>query len=360
MLEQDNNSPKRKIIHIDMDCFYAAIEIRDNPKLANKPIAVGGPENSRGVLCTCNYIARKFGVRSAMPTNMAKSLCKDLIILPVNMSKYKLVSKNIQAIFHKFTDLVEPLALDEAYLDVTNNPDYQNSATLIAQAIRKEIWDSQNLTASAGVAPNKFLAKIASGMNKPNGIYVITPDQVSPFVKTLPVEKIFGVGKVTLNKLKQMNLNTCYDLQQLSLRELVERFGKFGYSLYYQAHGIDNREINPNRIRKSLSVETTFNQDIKDSNLLLQELAKLHQQLIARLSNLDNSYKIKNQYIKLKYHNFRVKSTEIKSDNTDIQTFKALLLKLTNENHTPIRLLGLGVSFADPNTDTNISQWDLF
>ncbi|MCE3269463.1 MAG: dinB, partial [Burkholderiales bacterium] len=206
----------RKIIHIDMDCFYAAIEIRDNPELINKPVAVGG-NSERSVLCTCNYVARRYGVHSAMSSRIAKSKCKDLIILPVNMSKYKKAAKIIQSIFFEFTNLVEPLSLDEAYLDVTSNQNHNNSASLIAQDIRERIWDEVNLTASAGIAPNKFLAKIASGWNKPNGQFVIPPNMINSFVANLPVEKIFGVGKVTLAKLHKMNIKKCIDVQEFSL-----------------------------------------------------------------------------------------------------------------------------------------------
>lgn len=178
--------PVRKIIHVDMDCFYAAVEIRDNPTLANKPVAVGGPANKRGVICTCNYIARCFGIHSAMSTMTASKRCKDLVVLPVDMAKYKRVAKNIHAMFREYTAIVEPLALDEAYLDVTGSSHYQGSGTWIAEAIRQKIWEEERLTASAGVAANKFLAKVASGWNKPNGIFVIPPAAVPQFIVSLP------------------------------------------------------------------------------------------------------------------------------------------------------------------------------
>lgn len=196
-MEIDSKTKPRKIIHVDMDCFYAGIEIRDNPSLATKPVAVGGASNQRGVLCTCNYIARQYGVRSAMPTAIAYRHCPDLIVLPVNMPKYRQISESIHRIFKEFTELVEPLALDEAFLDVSESSLYRGSATWIAEAIRNKIWQKEQLTASAGVAPNKFLAKIASGWNKPNGVFVIRPEQILSFVSQLPVTKLFGVGKVT-------------------------------------------------------------------------------------------------------------------------------------------------------------------
>lgn len=227
------SNPIRKIIHIDMDCFYAAVEIRDNPSLIDKPVAVGGLESERGVLCTCNYIARKFKVRSAMSTAYAKRLCPDLIVLPVNMDKYKEISRIIRAIFLEFTTLVEPLSLDEAYLDVTHSDCYQGSATWMANAIRQKIWDTVSLTASAGVSFNKLLAKIASGWNKPNGLFVIHPREVDDFIKKLSVAELYGVGKVTAKKLNHLGIKTCADLQKLSLIKLQDTFGeKWGDSLY--------------------------------------------------------------------------------------------------------------------------------
>jgi DNA polymerase-4 len=190
----------RKIIHVDMDCFYAAVEIRDNPALAGKPVAVGGASDARGVLCTCNYVARKFGVRSAMATAKAYRLCPDLIVLPVDMQKYRQIARHIHAIFRDFTDLVEPLSLDEAYLDVSDALHHQGSATRMAEAIRARIWQEHQLTASAGVSSNKLLAKIASGWKKPDGLFVIEPDEIAVFMKTLPVKELYGVGKVTAQK----------------------------------------------------------------------------------------------------------------------------------------------------------------
>ena len=344
----------RKIIHIDMDCFYAAIEIRDNPSLMGKPVAVGGT-SARSVLCTCNYIARKFGVRSAMPTHKAKQLCPDLIVLPVCFEKYKAVSKRIHAIFYEFTTLVEPLALDEAYLDVSQNKEYHNSATLIAQAILQEIWQKEQLTASAGIAPNKFLAKIASGLNKPNGLYTISPHQVDSFVRDLPVEKIFGVGRVMLEKLHDKGLKKCSDLQQLSLLQLIQDFGKFGQTLYYQSRGIDKRPVEPNRPRKSISVETTFEQDRADLPAIRQDLCQLH----ARLTRNEHeySYKIKSQFVKIKLNNFKVKSAEISSACNDLDVFISLLERLL-EPKQPIRLLGIGLRFHEQ--DNGVEQGCLF
>lgn len=349
----------QKIIHIDMDCFYAAVEIRDNPALAGKPVAVGASASQRGVLCTCNYIARKFGIRSAMPTATALRHCKDLIVLPVNMPKYKAVAGEIHAIFRQYTDIVEPLALDEAYLDVTHCQEYQGSATRIAEAIRKNIWESQHLTASAGVAPNKFLAKIGSGWNKPNGLFVIRPQDIPEFVKDLKVEHLFGVGKVTARKFRQLNLATCGDLQKLSLQELVTHFGKLGERLYEQCRGIDSRPVNPHRIRKSLSVEQTFAKDIAEPELCTDILKNLHQKLLTRIQNSAPDKTIKNQFIKIKFNDFKSTSMEIASHNTDLERYQEMFMQCYARFKRPVRLLGIGVSFRQ-SSDSGIWQDSLF
>lgn len=354
------SGPTRKIIHIDMDCFYAAIEMRDNPKLANQPVAVGGPSEKRSVLCTCNYLAREYGVRSAMPTSTAYKLCPDLIVLPVNMPKYKSVSKEIQNIFKEYTDLVEPLALDEAYLDVTNNSLHQGSASKIAEEIRERIYKSQNLTASAGVAPNKFLAKIASGLNKPNGIYIIRPEQVKTFIQNLPVDKLFGVGKVTAEKMHELNLKTCNDLQQLTLSELTHYFGKFGEQLYHQCRGIDHRKVEPNRIRKSLSVERTFSEDIHNMEACLKILHELHQQLLNRIKDAAPNRLIKNQFVKIKFNDFTQTSAETLSPSTNMEQFLQLFHESYARLKKPIRLLGLGVNFHSDIENAAMLQQDLF
>lgn len=336
----------RKIIHIDMDCFYAAIEIRDNPSLANKPIAVGGLPTKRGVICTCNYIARKYGVHSAMPTAIAYRHCPSLHLLPVNMPKYKQVAKKIHAIFREFTDLVEPLSLDEAYLDVTNSTHYHGSATLIAKAIRERIWQEEKLIASAGIAPNKFLAKIASGWKKPNGFFVICPSDVATFISTLPVDKLYGVGKVTAKKLHSMRLITCTDLQRLSLSELTDQFGKRGKNLYEQSRGIDNHPVEPNKIRKSLSVEQTFPKDIMDMDTCLDAINTLYRRLTSRMQESVINRPIKNQYIKIKFSDFKLTTSEIISDSINLQKYLALFRASYVEEKRSIRLLGLGVRFC--------------
>lgn len=338
--------PLRKIIHVDMDCFYAAIEIRDQPHLVNKPVAIGGLPYERGVLCTCNYIARRFGVKSAMATSHALKLCPDLVVLPVNMQKYRDTAKVIHQIFHEYTSLVEPLSLDEAYLDVSNTPHCKGSATLIAKEIREKIYAKLHITASAGVAPNKFLAKIASGWRKPNGLFVIHPDAVSEFIKDLPIHKINGVGKVTSEKLKQLGLLTCLDLQKIAKNELTEKFGKLGFSLYDQCRGIDLRPVEPNRIRKSLSVERTFHQDIYINNNTINILDNLYEELILRLKKSAKGRKIKNQYVKIKFSNFKQFTLERINTEPDFIQFKALLWEASAKENFKVRLIGIGVHFV--------------
>ena len=322
-----------KIIHIDMDCFYAAIEIRDNPSLANQPVAVGGQPEERSVLCTCNYIARKFGVRSAMASAYALRLCPNLIILPVNMQKYREASNIIHQIFKEYTSLIEPLSLDEAYLDVTNSPHCQGSATWIAEEIRKKIFEATQLRASAGIAPNKFLAKIASGWNKPNGQFVLRPQDITHFVKDLPVKELFGVGKVTAEKLYGLGLNTCSDIQKLTLPQLTAHFGKFGKQLYEQSRGIDNRVVDPNRIRKSLSVERTFTNDIEltsDCNPILNEL---YNTLMSRIQKHAPDRHIKNQYIKIKSSTFKLSTLERSCNEPTFSEFQKLFCEFADREN---------------------------
>lgn len=355
-----NNYSSRKIIHVDMDCFYAAIEIRDNPMLAEKPVAVGGAPHERGVLCTCNYDARKYGVRSAMATAYALKLCPDLIVLPVNMHKYKAEAKIIHAIFREYTSLVEPLSLDEAYLDVSNSPIHQGSATLIAKEIREKIWQTLCLTASAGVAPNKFLAKIASGWQKPNGLFVIRPQDIDHFIKNLPVKEIHGVGKITAEKLHSLGLHTCLDLQKLSRVQLTDYFGKFGSQLYDQCRGIDDRTVEPNRVRKSLSVERTFNEDIYITSATIDILKDLYDQLIKRLNETSIHRKIKNQYIKVKFSNFRQVTLERANSVANFEQYEKLLFEISKRENIQVRLIGIGVHFICDEKKESFTQQKLF
>ncbi len=351
---------QRKIIHVDMDCFYAAIEMRDNPDLQGKPIAVGGQPNSRGVLCTCNYQARSFGLHSAMPSAHAVRLCPELIILPVDFEKYRQVSRAIQGLFHDYTDLIEPLSLDEAYLDVSNSPLHSGSATRIAQDVRQTIYQSQGLTASAGIAPNKMLAKIASDWNKPNGQFVITPGQVEELMVDLPVKKLFGVGKVTAEKLHQLHIQTCGDIQARSLTEMVTLFGNYGRQLHQMAYGIDDRAIVTERTRKSLSVENTFQTDYlpdKVPEALLNDLTK---ELKTRLAKSDKQASdIKTIFIKIKFNDFTSTSAQSPCHQFSNTAFTQLFRRRIEQEQRPIRLIGFGVHFDDRTPDQKYDQMAL-
>lgn len=250
----------RKIVHIDMDAFYASVEIRDQPDLRGQPVVVAW-DGPRSVICAASYEARQFGLRSAMSVARAKQLCPHAIYIAPSFDKYREVSRQVHDIFHQYTDLIEPLSLDEAYLDVTSNFKNLPTATDVAQAIRAEIFAQTRLTASAGVAPNKFLAKIASDWNKPNGLCVIKPSQVTQFLPNLPVGKIPGVGQVTLQKMQALNIHTVGELAQHSQAELAHHFGRYGYRLYDLARGIDERPVNASRKRQQISKETTFSED---------------------------------------------------------------------------------------------------
>ena len=270
----EKRMPQRKIIHIDMDAFYASVEQRDNPEYRNKPLIVGGKPNSRGVVAACSYEARKFGIHSAMPCSQAYRLCPSAIFVRPRFEAYREVSSQIREIFWQYASEVEPLSLDEAYLDVTYTAEYKGSATLIAKAIKREILKETNLIASAGVSYNKFLAKIASDMDKPDGLYVIKPEQGEDFVANLPIGKFFGIGPATEKKMKKAGINNGKDLRAWPLEKLIKTFGKTGNYYYNIARAIDHRPVRSKRIRKSLGKETTFSNDIYSVDELLNKLAK--------------------------------------------------------------------------------------
>lgn len=335
----------RKIIHVDMDCFYAAVEMRDNPAYRNRPLAVGGHEKQRGVLSTCNYEARKFGVRSAMPTAKALQLCPNLLVVPGRMSVYVEISKKIREIFSRYTSVIEPLSLDEAFLDVTDSKQCHGSATLIAESIRRDIWNKLNLTASAGIAPIKFLAKVASDMNKPNGQFVIPPQDVQTVIDELPLEKIPGVGKVSIEKLHQAGFFTCKDIKESDYRDLLLKFGRQGASLWKRSHGIDEREVIVERERKSVGVERTFTQNISTYAECWQVIEdKLFPELETRLEKASPSKAIIKQGIKLKFADFQQTTIEHIHASLDREHFKELLSEiLKRQQGREIRLLGLSV-----------------
>ncbi|HVL75809.1 MAG TPA: DNA polymerase IV, partial [Noviherbaspirillum sp.] len=336
------HAPERKIIHCDCDCFYAAVEMRDDPSLRGRPLAVGGRADRRGVIATCNYEARRYGVRSAMSTAQALQRCPDLIVLPPAMDKYRIASRQILAIYRDYTELVEPLSLDEAYLDVTASPQWRNSATLIAQDIRARIRETVGITASAGVAPNKFIAKIASDWNKPDGQFVVRPQDVDAFVAALPVDKLFGVGKVTAQKLKRLGAHTCADLRAWDLAELQRHFGKFGSALYNLSRGIDRREVKPDRERKSVSVEETYARDLPDLAACRRELPALIERLDQRMRRAQAGDTVRKLFVKIRFDDFRRTTAECVSSTVEFAACEDLLQTAWRRGARPVRLLGVG------------------
>ncbi len=334
----------RKIVHIDMDCFYAAVEVKHRPELKGKPLGIGGPPNSRSVLCTASYEARKFGVRAAMPSSQAVRLCPQLILIPPHFDLYKNESRKVREILERFTNKIEPLSLDEAYLDVTDCKLFGGSATLIAQEIRRLIFTELNLTASAGVAPNKFLAKVASDWKKPNGQFVIRPQDVEDFVKSLPVEKIFGVGKVTSQKMHELGLHTCGDLQRYSVLELTRWFGSRASELHDFARGIDRRDVVTEWERKSLMVEETFNRDLPSLEECRKALPVLYEDFVRRMDRGQYHNRIKGLVVKLKFFDFKQTThEEVFSSSPKLADFERLLERVWNRRAVPVRLVGLGV-----------------
>ncbi|CAK9884424.1 MAG: DNA polymerase IV [Candidatus Erwinia impunctatus] len=340
----------RKIIHVDMDCFFAAVEMRDNPALRDIPMAIGGSHLSRGVISTANYPAREFGVHSALSTALALKRCPHLKVIPGRYSLYKEVSVAIREIFSRYTSLIEPLSLDEAYLDVSQCAHHRGSATLIAQEIRQTIARELSLTASAGVAPVKFLAKIASDLNKPDGQFVITPQNMMPFVLKLPLAKIPGVGKVTAGKLEELGLHCCEDVQKTDLATLLKRFGKFGRILWERCHGIDEREVVTERQRKSLGVERTLSVDIHHWSACLEIIDDLYTELETRLSKIRPDKTISRQGVKLKFSDFQQTTQE----HHWLLLNKADFIEVAHQawhsrrEGRGVRLIGLHVALPDP------------
>lgn len=351
LIEKQKNLTARKILHFDMDCFYAQVEMRDNPKLANVPLAIGGPPKSRSVLCTSNYIARKFNVRSAMPVDFALKLCPHLVILPPNFKKYSEISEEIFDIYREYSGSIETLSLDEAFIEI----DPKENATLLAKTIKERILKKTELTSSAGVSYNKFIAKIASDWNKPNGLFVVPPEKAHDFLTKLEIKKLPGVGPKTNEILKKINLNTIEDLRNCEIETLQNQVGEFAYTLLEFAYGIDEREVISHSPPKSISVEETFIQDIKDLSNALNSFRELYPYLNKRLPHNDGQYFYK-MIVKLKTHKFKRHSKEIVLDYysykeinqqtlmTDNLKIKAeeLFAELFTKVNEPIRLLGVG------------------
>jgi DNA polymerase-4 len=338
----------RKIIHIDMDAFYASVEQRDRPELKGKPIVVGGDPNSRGVVAACSYEARKFGIHSAMASSRAYKLCPHTIFLRPRFDVYKSVSTDIRAIFHEYTDIIEPLSLDEAFLDVTENKIGMTSATLIAQEILKEIYKKTGrLTASAGVSFNKFLAKVASDFNKPNGITVVTPDDAADFIDKLPIRKFFGVGKVTEKKMHNLGIKTGDDLKKMEKEKLITIFGKAGHYFYDIAHGIDNRPVESGRIHKSIGKETTFREDIDDKEQMIEVLERLAskiENLLKRDGRKGMTVTLKVKYLDFKCVTKGITVRDSINDANVIMKYAKALLDNTEAGTKKVRLLGIYIS----------------
>lgn len=337
-----------------MDCFYAAIEERENPSLRGQPVAVGGGSR-RGVICAANYEARKFGVHSAMPGFKAQKICPQLIMLPVRFDLYRSESARIRAIFGRFTELIEPLSLDEAYLDVSH---WQSTAAAIAKEIRAQIYEETGLTASAGIAPNKMLAKIASDWEKPNGQFEVKTEDIPDFMQNLPVKKLWGVGKRMQEKLTRINIQTCGELQQLDKITLSRRFGKWGLELHNLCRGIDNREVKPHRSRKSISKEHTFPEDVKHIEELLPHLQQMQEAIHETLHQKYHNRKVRSLVIKLKFADFTQTTAERAHATLETNIFTSLLQEAWQRGEgKPVRLFGIGVRLADEQDDPQMEMF---
>jgi DNA polymerase-4 len=350
-----NEMPLRKIIHVDMDAFYASVEELDNPDLKGKPLAVGGSEK-RGVVSAANYEARKFGVRSAMSGFLAKKNCPHLTFVKPRFERYKEISQIIRSIFFEYTDLVEPLSLDEAYLDVTINKKGNPSATMLATEIRQRILEKTGLNASAGISINKFIAKVASDINKPNGQKTVNPEEVIPFLENLDIRKFYGVGKVTAEKMYKLGIFTGKDLKNKSIEFLTENFGKSGPYYYHVVRGIHNSEVKPHRIPKSVGAERTFNENLSSEIFMLERLEHIAQELERRLKKATIAGKTIT--LKIKYSDFTLNTRSktmpyfISDKDLILETAKNLLYQ--EELQNSVRLLG--ISLSNLNTDKKTAK----
>ena len=344
------NDLSRKIIHIDMDAFFAAVEIRDNPKLKGKPVIIGSDPRQtggRGVVSTCSYEARVFGVHSAMSSKEAYERCPQAVFISGNYEKYKTVGLEIRAIFKRYTDLIEPMSIDEAYLDVTENKLGIKSAVKIARLIQQDIWQELHLTASAGVSYNKFLAKMASDYQKPHGLTVILPDQAQDFLKQMDIAKFHGVGKKTVERLHEMDIYTGEDLLAVSEVTLIDRFGRLGFDLYRKARGIHNSPVKSNRIRKSIGKEKTYSKILQDEEDIKKELTLLSEKVAHNLSKQDKAGKI--IILKIRYTDFstltrRKSLPQATQDASQIAQTALQLYEELAEKEKGIRLLGITVT----------------
>ena len=350
----------RKIIHVDMDAFYASVEQMDDPTLTGKPVAVGGSRD-RGVVAAASYEARKYGVRSAMPSVQAKKMCPGLLFVRPRFSRYKEISAHIRRIFQDYTDLIEPLSLDEAFLDVTKNKKGIDLASEIAAQIRQRIHSEIGLTASAGISINKFVAKVASDINKPNGQKTIHPSQVDEFLDSLPINKFFGIGRVTAKKMKEIGVHNGADLRELGELELKSQFGKVGEHYYRVVRSLQDNPVNPNRIRKSIGAEQTFNQDIETESFMLDKLAGIAEELERRM--VKNSNKGKTITVKIKYSDFsqQTRSKTIENYVSKKEEFFPIIKELLFQKQIekPVRLLGISISNFFNEVKPNKNEYSL-
>jgi DNA polymerase-4 len=344
----------RKIIHVDMDCFYAAIEERDDPSLRGKPVGVGG-SSRRGVLTTANYEARKFGCRSAMPVFMALEKCPELLIVPMRFDVYQRDSERIRGIFARFTPLIEPLSLDEAFLDVSHDP---SPGTIIASRIRQMIREETGLTASAGIGPNKLIAKIASDWKKPDGQFCVPPEDAAEFMKGLPLRKIPGVGGKMAERLSAMGMETCGQFRAIDRFEWVRRLGAYGAELHERCWGRDERPVTVDSPRKSLSIENTFTENIRALPELEREMRLMLDELEEKLQEMESDRRVRSLVVKLKFSDFRRTTAERAHAEMDREIFHELLAEaVLRSQGEAVRLLGVGVRFQDV---SGLEQMELF
>jgi DNA polymerase IV len=359
MLFKERMEDLKKIIHVDMDAFFAAVYIRDHPEVKGKPVICGGPANSRGVVSTCSYEARKFGVHSAMPSFQAHKLCPQGIFVRPDFEAIREASQQVREIFYQYSDLVEPVSIDEAYLDVTENKSNEPIATKIAKEIRQKIWDRTSLTASAGVSYNKFLAKIGSDLNKPDGLAVIPPSRAKEILENLSIGKFHGIGKASEKKMISLGILNGKDLKQRSLKELTRHFGKIGNFYFNIVRGIDHRSITTHRIRKSLGCERTFSKDKSDVEEMLEILKRIADKISGKMQ--EKRFKAKTLTVKIKYANFdvvsRSKTMNEAFDKSGILLHlgRRLLLETLGPN-CKIRLLGLSVTNLEWEDDDRSRQ----
>ncbi|PSN19792.1 DNA polymerase IV [filamentous cyanobacterium CCP5] len=341
----------RKILHIDMDAFYASVEQRDHPAYRGRPVVVGGRPEQRGAVAAASYEARQYGIHSAMPSRIAQQRCRDLIFVKPRFDVYRQVSEQIRAVFDRYTDLAEPLSLDEAYLDVTENKLGMTSAVAIARQIKQDIQQDTRLTASAGVSVNKFLAKVASGLNKPDGLTLIAPDQIPAFIESLPIEKFHGIGRVTAAKMRRLGISTGADLKQWSEADLVRRFGKVGRFYYGVARGEDPRLVNPNRIRKSIGAEKSFAPDLDSLGAMENALGAIAAKVSERIRlQQRRGYTLTLKIKYADYHQITRSRTlaDLISPGTDLQCLALDLIRSHLDPGRPVRLLGLAISNLEP------------